>query len=752
MVHSHPAQQQGDNTPARSYQLSPRNLKHLLDKLSDDPQVTALYSYLQRIGHSLTAFGDDSTPGSIPYSQGLAHHTARQQPLITLHTNNLVPPSSTQRLLSDAGSQTEFVKEGDSTQLASQTGPARLSRISTDARYRPYQQNTKCIQGGVKYHSTTGTRQKKAWARSSVPARITNSQVFSMLAALASPSPDLALRWANDVGGRVGSLLKATETGSMEAAVSRCIGATGRSIASKFMLMIVYIELILNCHKIFSQDKSATLMSLHEGLDMVDKPSKRTFMEWHARGSKYAAVAAGGTLYALVLVAGTGLRVRLGEIDGNAAWVLGNALQSELEGRLVSRHVIPLIACMRARLPFKLANLFSEVLLEEHGLAEANGANLEESDCLLSGIRFNTFALLERSEVIWASCCTASQQESQMPEPSALPPSMFRSPDGTSADLETIRTAYQPDAASNLKERIPEDRSATFAWTEQERKRTDNSLEAANIGDLREKLSGYYKEGICANFEQYLRISPSVVDTATGKALRIEGSDGSLMAFLSTAMPADSAQAGEDYQFQVLYFSWYNRHCTRGDDAPTDVSPLELVNSAASRMNHTQFTPYTSREMREQEELYTTTKMVFNDIFEWVASTLEAYLSDEFEILKIEGDALLGNNQSTVYPFTGFVINLNVTTKAHRDARDKLLCLLFPLGKFEDRALVLLEPGLVLPLRSGDLVAFPSCDITHFNRHFKGLRASMVLQTNIAMESWTKDGNRNGWKDNSSLR
>lgn len=78
----------------------------------------------------------------------------------------------------------------------------------------------------------------------------------------------------------------------------------------------------------------------------------------------------------------------------------------------------------------------------------------------------------------------------------------------------------------------------------------------------------------------------TIFSAATGKALRIEGSDGSLMAFLSTAMPAalrerltdcllasfggrqsliptDSAQAGEDYQFQVLYFSWYNRHCTR---------------------------------------------------------------------------------------------------------------------------------------------------------------------------------------------
>lgn len=115
MVHPHLAQQQGDDMPARSYHLSPRDLKYLLDKLSDDPQVAPLYSYLQRIGNSLTAFGDDSTPGSIPYSQGPAHHTARQQPLATLYMNSLAPPSLPQRLLSDAGSQTEFVEEGDSS-------------------------------------------------------------------------------------------------------------------------------------------------------------------------------------------------------------------------------------------------------------------------------------------------------------------------------------------------------------------------------------------------------------------------------------------------------------------------------------------------------------------------------------------------------------------------------------------------------------------------------------------------------------
>jgi len=58
----------------------------------------------------------------------------------------------------------------------------------------------------------------------------------------------------------------------------------------------------------------------------------------------------------------------------------------------------------------------------------------------------------------------------------------------------------------------------------------------------------------------------------------------------------------------------------------------------------------------------------------------------------------------------------------------------------------MMEPGLVLRLRSGDAVAFPSHKVTHFNLNFKGKRASLVFHSDKAGLAWCEDGN--GWKGN----
>jgi hypothetical protein len=105
---------------------------------------------------------------------------------------------------------------------------------------------------------------------------------------------------------------------------------------------------------------------------------------------------------------------------------------------------------------------------------------------------------------------------------------------------------------------------------------------------------------------------------------------------------------------------------------------------------------------------------------------------------------------SPVYPFAGYVLNMNVSTRIHRDVGDQDICLILVVSDCQGGELVLLEPGLVLDLQNGDVVIFTSKDISHFNLHFVGRRASLVLHTDNCSKNWVKDGN--GWAHNICFR
>lgn len=126
---------------------------------------------------------------------------------------------------------------------------------------------------------------------------------------------------------------------------------------------------------------------------------------------------------------------------------------------------------------------------------------------------------------------------------------------------------------------------------------------------------------------------------------------------------------------------------------------------------------------------------------------LEFMLPPEYEHLQTIASILPDSNASPVHPFVGLVVNLNVITTAHRDSKDDTVCLVLALGDFEEGELCLYEPGLVIPLQHGHFVVFPSCDITHFNLHYRGRRASIVLHTDREMSKWA-DSDRNGWNSN----
>jgi len=115
----------------------------------------------------------------------------------------------------------------------------------------------------------------------------------------------------------------------------------------------------------------------------------------------------------------------------------------------------------------------------------------------------------------------------------------------------------------------------------------------------------------------------------------------------------------------------------------------------------------------------------------------------EFNELQIYCDHLPLNDMPATAPFAGIVINFCVSTDAHRDWSDKLLCVVIPFGDWEGGEIVLYELGLVIKMKSWDVLVFPSFKIVHFNLHFKGLRGSFVLYSDIQGDNWVE--NHNGW-------
>lgn len=131
-----------------------------------------------------------------------------------------------------------------------------------------------------------------------------------------------------------------------------------------------------------------------------------------------------------------------------------------------------------------------------------------------------------------------------------------------------------------------------------------------------------------------------------------------------------------------------------------------------------------------------------------LVSKLQTLLPETYEVLAQFADLLPCGEVSPAYPFTGYVLNINVTPRIHRDWGDKEICLVLPLfdGACIGGELCLKELGLVMKMRSLDVIIFASHHLSHFNLNYIGKRASLVLHSDRGSDAWVRD--RNGWENN----
>ncbi|KAJ8589434.1 hypothetical protein M405DRAFT_717023, partial [Rhizopogon salebrosus TDB-379] len=427
-----------------------------------------------------------------------------------------------------------------------------------------------------------------------------------------------------------------------------------------------------------------------------------TFLEWHASSSKFIAIACGGSVYALVLIADLGLRVSILSMVGTTHLHLADMLRSppkdSPESKLILECIVLTIARMHILHPLSMATMFNSHALIERFLVSKNidCMDLSALDQFFGLIIQNSFMPLARSCCIWRACivsmprgiCRFPLQKINHDElqgascPYSLPLSDV---DEDVIQHIVIKTLYDPLSPENKRFKLLCDKAKNTIWSASERSRAEAGERVKSIEDLRNKLTKLYRKGVKKSADAYLHISMQIIPN---HHLELRNRDGSLMAFVSTGLPShirsllevnllatfkNADLLGEmntrvpgarGQPFQAMHLSWYNRHCTLGHDAPTEVQPW-LLEKEGMRTNHGQVIPYISRDLQQHRRIYDTISRVYAELFEWVRGLMENYLQEEFETLMEVVSVLPGNAVPPVIPFISLVVKINVITKAH---------------------------------------------------------------------------------------
>jgi len=200
----------------------------------------------------------------------------------------------------------------------------------------------------------------------------------------------------------------------------------------------------------------------------------------------------------------------------------------------------------------------------------------------------------------------------------------------------------------------------------------------------------------------------------------------------------------------ISYITFCANYSLKGNKAPRGVHPHFLYKDGNSTNPHSQRTPYLAKAIKKNSKHFTAITDTLADVSKIVCDLIRKHLPDVHDKLRVFCEILPLNHRPATYPFPGFVLNIQVCTDGHVDEKDDTICVVIPFGDCKGGELVLHEVGLVLELKEGDILIFPSYRITHFNLHFTGVRCSVVMHSDRDVKSWNT--NRNGWDGHIAFR
>ncbi|KAG1738831.1 uncharacterized protein EDB91DRAFT_1248992 [Suillus paluster] len=479
---------------------------------------------------------------------------------------------------------------------------------------------------------------------------------------------------------------------SIEAMIARCRLVSVHTTGSSFTAMITYMQLAMQCQSIITaSEEHSNIRQFYnkEVAKLENAPSERTFHRWYEHGCKFILLAAGGSFYVLVIIAGLEIRWKVASMTFHVLRQVGNMLRQPGNGDkadLITRRIIPTIAWIRSQIPISLQKIFPSSFLTRVGAKNSlDCTDLELSDRVFDVFRQENFALPARDTVAWGifkSDITEQMLVIGGKGINGLLKSLMHRPGGVKRfSVTVIRTLFDHMHGNNVRFPAENDRKENAIWTESECVKAAAGEVVRDLDDLSNKLDELYVEGY-RNHNRYLRIPMHILN---GGMLDLRNSNGSLMAFICPSLPEtirlcltssllacfesnlvlqvrkfyDSEgvpQVEEDtsstleklaektllYPFQCLHFSLWNRYSTVGDNAPTHIHPHNMVRVDIGRTNHMQCLPYPSRDILEHQELYNNILTTFGKLFEWIEMVMKEFLPEEYEVLVELGQNLPG--------------------------------------------------------------------------------------------------------------
>ncbi|KAF6752555.1 hypothetical protein DFP72DRAFT_904088 [Ephemerocybe angulata] len=511
-------------------------------------------------------------------------------------------------------------------------------------------------------------------------------------------------------------------------------------------------------------------------------------------GTRISALASAGSIYLVVILACCRVKNDLKNLASDSVMRLARMIAcppstATLVGRTIRHYLIPSIIYLQVRYPIKLSGVLSMDCLLDLGFTWTAGCgDMALWDSVMGSPKtmmlYHDF-YKERDWAAWAKPSPGQQEQarwrmddseehlgviSDIWKCLSLHRGLPASPGGIPSQLRVISTVFDPSLPANLKMNYSSsDDVDRYEKTLQQRERAMDPSTPSSIDEFETQLRANLEDGKCGDDGKYVRLD---TEQLQGTNLRIDDKNGDWLLVAWTDMPdsirgpvldqmqllfpdlikdTDTKAEGIDQQFESMHFSFYNRYSQHANEAtPMNADVSTIRKQGKNKVNSCCNVPRGSREYKDYPDERDAIYEAFEPLFHWISEKAQATLPDDCQITGGYVDLLPGQQNVACYPFPCLVVNFNVATRLHRDVGDDNFCITVGFMEGSGGDLCLMEPGIVCKSRPGDVFAFRSSRMSHFNLDYVGKRISMVFHTDKAGAYWVKD--RNGWMGHKDMR